>query len=443
MSNNIPPAIPMQHAPFHEADAVACAAVINDEVYAISRFDVLTNCHGATDTANFTMPISTNNDFTVLFSPANTSIVTDKPVFVKIYAGYPNAGTSNYAKPSLNGLLTRFYGILDQYTANFNDDTVTFECRSLAAPLTTQKVQAPFSGPSVTTIQWIQQIATINGLNTNIFSGINPLTMQQVLGNELQAGVHVYPIWDLMLQCAVQDDVDIWVDATGTLWYYPSDKIPRFPVNIHWGGEITELSVTHGIQFMKNVEVRVHSYIPHTKFAHSARTFTLDGQTITTQGATREVTSSPVFGTTESVSTSTNAAGVTTTTQSNSSGGATLGSLGTPANYSGKQLYERWIKNATQQQCEKIAQQYYRQIILHEYQVSMRVPVTRANFSTQTKSGIVSKMGIQALINLTGAPYAAINKPLWPRQIKETFEPSDGWYWKIESNVNTPAQGGV
>lgn len=446
MSSYNPWPAPMKPAPFHNADAVGAVVVINSVRYSVSHFEVQTNCHGATDTATFTIPISINPDFTLLFSPQNESNLTDNPIFVSICAGYPATSTSNSAEPSLNGLLIRFYGILDQYTASFDQDTVTFECRSLAAPLTTQKVQTPFAGPSVTTVQWISQICQQNGLLFNVFPGIKPLTMQQVLGHELQAGVHVYPIWDLILQCAVQDDVDVWVDAYGVLWYYPSVEIPRNAVNLAWGTDFQTMSMTHGIQFMKNVEVRVHSYIPHMKLASSVRAFTIDGITVQTQGVSRTVTSTPIFGTTSGVSTSTNAQGVTTTTQSETSGGATLGSFGNPTNYSGKQLYERWYKNKTQPELQKLATQYYRQILLHEYQISMRVPVTRANFSQKTKANppqTVAKMGIQALINLSGAPYAKINKPLWPRQIKEVFDPRSGWYWDIDANVNTPPQGGV
>jgi len=446
MNNFLYPPAKLQPSPFHNADSIGAAVVINGVTYLISRYEVLTNCHGATDTATITMPISINPDFTILYSPSSDSNATDAPIFVQVYAGYPETSTSNYTHPTTNGMIIRFYGILDQYSAIFDQDSVTFECRSLAAPLSTQKVQTPFAGPSVTTVQWIQQMAYINGLTSNVYSGIQPLTMQQVLGNELQAGIHVYPIWDLMLQCAVQDDVDIWVDATGTLWYYPSDQIPRHNIDLRWGTDITTMSMTHGIQFMKNIEVRVHSYIPKTKISSSARAYTVDGMTITTQATSKKVTSNPIFGTTSGVTTTTSAQGVTTTTQTTTSGGATSGTLGSPENYSGKQLYEKWLKNATQSQCQKAAQQYYRQIVLHEYQVSMRVPVTRANFSMKTSASpptTISKMGIQAKINLTGAPYAEINKPLWPRQIKETFDPTAGWFWVIDANVNTPAQGGV
>ncbi len=436
----------LRNHPFHHSDAVGAVAMINDVPYLISKYEISTNCHGATDTASFSMPISINKDFTALLSPKNTTNLNDSPVYVKIYAGYPQASTSNFNHPTTEGLVLRFLGTLDQYTATFDQDTVSFESRSLAAPLTTQKIQTPFDGPSVTTVQWIQQMAAINGLSTAIFSGINPLTMQQVLGNELQTGVHTYPIWDLMLQCAVQDDVDIWVDATGTLWYYPSPKIPRQNISLKWGQDITSMSMTHGIQFMKNIEVRVHSYIPKTRVSSSAKAYSLDGQTIYTQAVSKTVTSNPIFGTTTGVSTTTNPQGVTTTTSTSTTGGATTGEIGSPANYSGKQIYEKWLKNATQAQCQKAAQQYYRQIVLHEFQVSMRIPVTRPLLTAKTKTQpaqTISRMGIQALINLSGAPYAAINTALWPRQIRETFDPSSGWYWDIEANVNTPAQGGV
>ncbi|HEY6240627.1 MAG TPA: hypothetical protein VIW78_07290, partial [Burkholderiales bacterium] len=350
--------------------------------------------------------------------------------------------------PSLSGLVIRFFGVLDQYTANFDSDQITFQARSLAAPLTTERIQAPFSGPSMTTVQFVAAMAAKYNLVANIFPGIVPLTMQQVLANELQAGVHTYPIWDLILQCAVQDDVDVWVDAYGAIWYYPSDKIPRVKIPLQWGRDIAHMSMTHGIQFMKNVEVRVHSYIARTKVASSAKTGSIDGITYQTQTATRIVTSTPIWGTTSASSTSYNPqTGVTTATSSTTSGGRTEGTLSAPANYSGKQVYERWVPPMTNQQCADIAQKYYRQILLHEFQVSMRVPVRKGLLSAPNAKGAspatVVRMGIQAEINLSGSPYSAINKPLWPRQITESFQPAEGWAWQIESNVNRPAQGGV
>jgi hypothetical protein len=140
---------------------------------------------------------------------------------------------------------------------------------------------------------------------------------------------------------------------------------------------------------------------------------------------------------------------VTSTTESTSvsSGGATQGTLSAPANYTGKQIYERWVHARSNAECEDLAKKFYRQILLHEYAVSMRVPVTRLLFSQKNTSGAspatVGKMGIQCAISLSGAPYAAINNTLWPRQIREVFSPQEGWYWEIEANRNPPAQGGV
>ena len=438
----------LQASPFFESEAVGAVAVINGLPYSLKKYTVTTNCHGATDTASITLPISINQDFTVILSPANDSNATDLPIYVKIYAGYPDTSANSGSTPSLNGLVLRFYGVLDQYTAVFEQDEVTFACRSMAAPLTTERIQATFGGSTVTTVNFVGAMAAKYGLTTNIFPGIKPLTMQQVLANELQSGVHVYPVWDLILQCAVQDDVDVWVDSYGVLWYYPSAEIPRNQIYLKWGRDIATLSMTHAVQFAKNVEVRIHSYVPTTKISSSARTFSIDGVTYATQSTSKVVTSSPVFGTNEFIS-STTSNGQTTTSVSSKSGGAALGQLSGPANYSGKQVYERWLKNKTQAECQAYAAKYYRQIILHEYQIAMRLPVTKALLTKKSASSssasptYVSNFGITAQINLSGAPYAKINTGLWPREITEVFDPGSGYFFEVSANVNPPAQGGV
>jgi hypothetical protein len=434
---------PTVFTPFFTADPVGAVAFIADTPYLILGYEINTNCHGATDTATFTMPISTNPDFTHILKPDTASTATDNPIYVMIHAGYPQTSVNDISSPSMSGLLHRFLGILDQYSATFEADTVTFTCRSLAAPLTTERIQATFGGSSVTTTQFVQAMAIKYGLTWNIYPNIPALTVQQVLANELQAGIHTYPVWDLLLRCAVQDDVDVWVDSGGTLWYYPSDQIPRTNISLIWGRDIQTMNMSHGIQFMKNVEVRIHSYLTKTKTATTSRAFTFDGITTTTQTVSKVVTSSPIWGTTSAISTSTNSLGVSSTTASTTSGGATEGTLASPANYSGKQVYERWVKAKNNAECEAIAKAYYRQILLHEYAVSLRVPVTRRTFSTTSKAGTVARMGITAALVLSGAPYDGINATLWPRQIREVFNPSEGWYWEIEANRNPPAQGGV
>lgn len=431
----------------YEAIPVSAVAQIAGKSYFVSKYDISTNCHGATDISSFTMPISSNVDFSTLYAPSEKSDSTDKPIYVKILAGFPPTSANNGMRPSLAGLLLRFSGVLDQYSAQFEGDAVTFQARSLAAPLTTERIQAPFAGSSITTVQFVAAMAKKYNLGVNIFPGIKPLTMQSVLANELQAGVHTYPIWDLILQAAVQDDVDVWVDAYGVLWYYPSDQIPRTNVSLVWLRDLAQLSMTHGLQFMRNVEVRVHSYLTKTKYASSSRAFSVDGITIQTEATTRLVKSTPIWGTNSSVSSSTNAQGVTTTTASTTSGGKTEGTLSAPGNYSGKQIYDFWVKGKGNDQCKDLAKKFYRQILLHEYQVSMRVPVTRKLFSqknTAAKSpASVSKVGIQCAITLSNSPYAKINTSLWPRQIREQLSPTEGFYWEIDANVNRPAQGGV
>lgn len=430
--------------PFYTSDNVAAVAVIDDEKFLIHNYNLTLNCHGATDEFNFALPISVNDDFSMKLAATQQNIDSDRSVFGKIYAGYPRTQSSAYTEPSLNGLSLRFSGIIDSYRADCDNNIVTFNGRSLGAPLTTQKIQTPFSGPSITTVEWITEIATAYGLNVNIFAGIKPLTMQQVLGHELQTGIHTYPIWNLILQCAVQDDVDVWVDATGTLWYYPSESIPRLDLDVAYQRDLYALILDHGIQMMRNIEVHVFSYVPKVRMSTGARSFLVGGQTFTVQSAQRLAVSNPVFGTTESVTSSTNAQGVTSTNFTTTGGGATEGSVTGPANYSGKQIYEVWLKNKTQKECEDYARKYFRQILLHEYQATFKMPVTRGKLQLRNSAGqAVNNFGIASRINLSGAPYAKFNDALWPRQISESFAPGELWEWSVVANVNRPAQGGV
>jgi hypothetical protein len=436
--------------PFFESDIIRAVAKINGRLYLILSYDITLNVHGASDTAQIVLSIlGANNDFSQEFVAAQATSGSDAqiaPVYVQIYAGFPANGGNN-SVVSIDGLSLRFAGIIDQYTASFDQDEVTFQCRSYAAPLMTEKIQAPFgSDPnqtvitnSSTTQQLVQYVAQKYNLQYKYHVLNTPLTMQQVLTNEYETGIHVYSIWSLLIACALQDDVDVWVDQYGTLWYYDSGSIPRTNVTLTWGRDLQSLSLNHALQFSRNIEVRVHSYTPKTRESTSVRGYTApDGTTYQAQAISKTTVSTPVFGLNQTITQTTSPYGVTSTSTSTTQGGAATASTSAPPTpNSGKQVYEYWMPNKTQAECFDLAAKIYRQIVLHEYQVSIKLPVTPA---------LLNSVNITSAIRVVNAPYTyplATSKGLWPRQLRETLSPSSGWVWDIDATNITPPQGGA
>lgn len=432
----------LQSSPKFVASTPRAYVKIDGNPYGIESYELTTNIHGATDTSSITMPVSSNPDFPFqLFRgpggvASGAALNPDQPVYIEIWAGFP-ANPSSGASVQVSGLTRRFLGIVDQYSAAFRRDEVTFKARSLAAPLISAKIMAPFAGQQMTTTEFVTQMATRYGLTgVKLLVPGTPLTMQQVLANEYQTGVHVYGVWNLILQAAMQDDVDAWVDSNGVLWYAAATLIPRTTIPLLWGRDIDEMVVTHGVQFSKNIEVRVHSYKPVTRTSSSTRATTgSDGDSVESITISRQVTSTPNFGTLSTITTSVNSLGQTTyTVSSSSAGGAATGIAAEPANESGKQIYERWFPNLTAQECIDRAHKIYRQIVMHEYQATISLPMT---------ADIFGDMNVTAMLDIKGAPYGLVNTKYWPRQIRESVSTDLGGTWEIDATNTSPPQAGV
>jgi hypothetical protein len=441
--------------PFYESDAIRAVAKINGSLYSLVSYDITLNVHGAADTASIVIPISSaGTDFSWELGGIHEAQYPnqDVPIYVQIWAGFPqNFGNSDPS--TINGMYLRFFGIVDQYTAVFEQDQVTFQCRSLAAPLLTEKIQAPFGTDptqtvitnSSTTVDLVNYVAKKYGLVNPATGSANvsllraPLTMQQVLSSEFETGLHLYSVWALLLQCAMQDDVDVWVDTNGVLWYYASQNIPRTNVSLKWGRDFSGLTLNHALQFSKNIEVRVHSYTPQTRTSTSYHIASVPGgPTVETTPVSKTVTSTPLFGLNQTITQTTNPydPSLSTVTSTTVSGGATTQSVSAPpGSTSGKQVYEYWMPNLTQAQCADQAAKIYRQILLQEYQVSMKLPVTKS---------LLTQVSITSLISIIGIPYSyAVNNGLWPRQLRETLSATGGWMWEIDATSVAPPQGGV
>lgn len=200
---------PFVAKPVYESTNPRLSVLIDGHPYTPKSFSITTNCHGASDTATVEVPISTYPDWTQQIQRADSDA---RPVPIEIFLDLMDTGS----------FMTRFVGIVDQYQADGAQDITMFSCRSMVAPLTSTKITTPFqNNSSITTTAFVQQQASRFGLQTNILlaPGRQPAKMIDALGGEFVTGVRNWNIWDLMLQCAQLDDVDIWVDKTGTLNY--------------------------------------------------------------------------------------------------------------------------------------------------------------------------------------------------------------------------------
>lgn len=418
--------------PQNENNSPRFAVVINNVTYSGKAYSIDFNAHGSTDTATVTLPIrKTDPDWSTLLAAFNS----DNPAYIGIYAAR-DLPTYDPSQPSISGMDLRFSGVIDQYGIGLevSDDEVTFSCRSLAAPLIATKLTTPFASQSMTTVQFIQEQAAKFGLGTKINLAGSPYTMQDVLAAEFVTGIRNWVIWDLMLQCAVHDDVDIWVDKYGVLHYEAASLISRARIPCVWGRNIASLKLTHVLQFAKNIQVEVHSYTKRTRYATSSRAKSDGAGGVIVSRSSRVATGQPVFGTNEVISTTYDSNGTVTTRATTTTGGPSSSGTTAPISESGKEIYPFFVYNKTPQQCDDLAQKFWRQIMMHEYAIDMVLPVTADNWSS---------MDITALLDVSGAAYQKFNSQYWPRKITESMHPESPFAWQIAAVNNAPPLGGV
>ncbi|MDE2102103.1 MAG: hypothetical protein KGL39_32960 [Patescibacteria group bacterium] len=428
------PILPVNYKPVFDTLQPRAMVIIDGHGYPLDSFRCSYNAHGATDEATVVLPISGDAspelpaypDWTTSIARSDELGNGNVPVFIKIYAGF---GTPN---------TLRFSGTVDMYSVQFDGNKTTFTARSLAGPLTSTKITTPFANQETMTTQaFIQKACATFGLSTKFTP--NPSgygTMLDVLGSEYVTGVRSWYIWDLMLQCAQYDDVDIWVDRSGVLHYEAASLIKRANLEYVWGSNILRLTGTHSPQFSRNVSVQVHSWTKQTRITSVARIQTdVDGGVTVTQ-YTRAVTSTPIFGTTEVVRTSISGDGTVTVGTTTSSGGSANAGTGfaSAASDTGKQRYIFFVKNKTLAQCVQIANNIWRQISQHEFAIKLSAPVTKSSLAV---------MDVTASIVLYETPMSGFNVGYWPRQIVESFDTSSGWMWDIDAVNHELAQGAV
>lgn len=418
--------------PSYEAQNPRAVVSLNGKRYIPHQYVCYFNAHGSTDTATVVLPISNNPDFSIeLFRNANDQ----SPVYAEIYAGFTNTPTPG--STDISQLSLRFTGIADLYNATFDEDHVRFECRSLAAPLVDNKITTLQRGQ--TSVDFVKEMAAAVGLNTQIQLAAPPVTVQEVLaaeyigGSNYSAAVFGMHPWDIILQCAQFDDVDAWVDKD-TLYYVAPGLLARKTIDLQWGRDFKSLSPQHSIQYSRNVQVEARSYQERVRASSLTRVTTNPFGGVSVQHSTRRVTSAPIFGTNEQVSTSIDATGATTTNATSYSGGKSSSGFTKLGTESGKERYIYWLKNASPAMCNAYAQTKWREISMHEFQADFEIPVTKA---------LLDVFDITALLHIHGTPYVLVDDTYWPRQITEMFGMDEGWHWSSSAVNHQLPQGAV
>lgn len=466
------PLVPGAPESYRESNTTRAVVTIGPIRLIPSSYEIESNGHGATDTARITVPASqflspdgtfkSGPDWTLQILRSDEQGNSNQPVFANIYAGFVEAPNGQLPTSFPQSWL-RFAGIVDLYSIRVRGDSIEFSLRSLGAPMTSDRISLPFQNQ--TTADFVKAMAARYNLTPRILMdpATPPITIQQVLGDEFIAGTRNMRIWDLLLQCALWEDCDIWVDKFGNLWFAAPYLIDRKPLDLKWLRDITELEITHAPQFSKNIKVEVRSYNPVIKQSTSA-VVQNDPDGIQAQSNSRTTVSSPIFGTNQTVSQTFKPDGTSSITTTTKTGGATNAQTGF-ARESGQEHYIFYPRNLQPQDALTLAKKLWRQISQHEYAVHITLPFSRAKFDN---------MDITALIRLHGTPYSQVNSTnagfladvsgessllnangtlntkknvgnggYWPRKITERWTPKGGDGWEIDAVNHTLPLGAV
>lgn len=404
-------------------------ARIKGQPYFIEDFEIDLNAHGTTNSATITLPINGNPDFSAAFKDVGGTAVTGE-----IFLGWPPDPTPS-PTPSIVGLQRAYYGLVAQYDPKCHEDQVTFELRSLASPLVDQKIQQ--LAQNVSTVAFIESMCSKFGLKFQPQLGNAALTVQQVLGDiyldsyNFSSAIHGMRIWDLILQCAQFDNVDVWEDQ-GTLYHVAPDLIQRQTVDIAYGRDLEELTASHALMFSKDVQVEVRSAQPRVSQSSAVRTVANDDGSFTQTSVNKVTTGSPQWGTPNIVSTTYFPNGTTTTTR-RVSGGAFSTGLTSQGSEPTKQRYIFYPRNQDPASMNAFAITQWMNISKHECTVQMRLPFT------QTK-GIIP---LTALLRLHNVPYTAFNNTYYPTKIMLSGGINRAFGYEIDALSHILAQGAV
>ncbi len=429
---NQPPIGANDYQAFFEASTVAAVVRINgSSLYNVDDVEINLNAHGATSDAAVVLPIKTNPDFSQVFANLGSTAAT-----AEIFLGWP-ANPTPGAPPSIAGLTRAYYGLIAQYDADFELNEATFELRSLASPLVDEKIQ--MIATNATTIDFLQSVCEQFGLNMQAGTPNAPLTVQEVLGEmyvggyDFAAAIHGMRIWDLILQCAQFDNVDVWEDQ-GTIYYVAPTLIQRPTVPIMYGRDLalgSGLKCQHALQFSRDIQVEVRSAQPRVSQSSATRYVTNDDGSVSVTTVNSQTSGSPQWGTPDIVTQRISPSGTVVTQRSVSGGNfSTTTSLGTEAP---KLRYIYFLKNASPATCNAFAISQWRKISQHEYIALMQFPMSKAK-------GIIP---LTALLPLSNCPYAQFNQTYYPRKLTLAGGKGKAFIYSVDGINHELPQGAV
>jgi hypothetical protein len=430
-----------------ESNRPRTVVIIDGDRFIPLSWTATITAHGATNSASVVLDIAGNPDFSAALyrDPANAS---NAPVYIEIWAGFPTD-----PKPGsldISEMKRWFLGIVDMYSAKFAADRVTFSCRSLAASLV-DSYMTNVTG-ALTSVQFVQQQAAQIGMTANIQlpPGFQPVTLREVYarqfegGSNFQAEIRKKKIWDVILECAQFDNVDVWESNDQPVINYAAPELVDRPdCTLSYGSNIEDIEGTHSIEFNKNVVVKVFTYQRRTRTTTSTRIQTNQGigGGITVKTKTTNNTSSPIFGTSSSVSQTIGENGQVSYSVSSSSGGASSGTGAEAAGESGKQVYKFFYPNLDPTRVETLAKAIWRKISMLEYAIDL----PKQAITTY----LYDQLAITSYLSIFGLPYVFFNtdtlgKKYWPREIVMSFEPGgSGWTAAVKAVNHTLPSGAI
>lgn len=428
--------------------ARAYVKIADSGPYAIKSFTLEKNCHGATNTASFELPYATYPDWTDQLFYGQTSGSNDSytPVFIQIYGGFPTNPGQNLE--SWDNMFLRFSGILDEYDPD-NLNVTHFQCRSMAAPLTTDRITTQVQ--NLTSVDFLNQVCGQYGIDSTVDAQLtSPATIAEVYSQEYLVGLKNLIKWDVLQRSSIVDDVDVWEDDGTVFYVHPwnvqtvmqdqGGSLGRQYGNLYlnYGTNVKSFKGSHASQFSRKIQVVVGSYRNKVRISTSTTVNDEnDGTSVTTNSVT--LYNPPQWGTQNGSSTVYHSNGNVTNRSWSTTGGPSQGSTSALAT-SGKELYTFYYPNLTPTQCQARAMAIWRQISMHEY---------GAEFDLAVTPSLLPFLNIEARIQLSGYGMNEFNTTYWPRKMTETFDgPSSensadagGWSVKYQAVNSRPPLG--
>lgn len=394
--------------------------VINGQTFLLNKYTITWNAHGILDTAEIDVPNQGNPDWTKLLF-LNESDTSAVPVVIKV--GYPS--TAGPVSPQ--SLSNRFYGQLDNYKIQHAKGITTFQVRSLGAILADKRLTTPVV--YTTSKQLVESQVKAAGLNSVILVNGTGVQLAEVFRRQFVAGIKNIRVWDLITQCSLYDDADVWVDGNTLYYVQPYLLDPqRQLVTLNVGTDLEELEVTHAEQYNRKIRVEVRTWEPTTITGSAVRITTLADGSVQKAQVTRQSTSTPVFGTAgisyTNYSYNSQTGEYTQTQGTRSKIGGSFQTSNAPLSDSGLEIYKFFEPGMSPTEVNNYCMYQWRRISMHEFAATLTLPMRQEMFKVFNRS---------MLLRVTGSPYSLVNSKYWPRRITESVDLEAGAKWLVEA----------